>query len=177
MSLLPLSRSCRDACRSLPAQFNDVQSQILSLYEQHGVDAAPQLDVECALFVHWCTEIGLRNADGGLIDRWVARRRLEKSLRTLDRQLPQLAPMLAGNSVVLYRQRYREALYRIHNIYVRRSRTGGMEIPLTQRLSKHFLHYTAEPGTPQSPRLAEDLHRLLCSFFERQVAGILFRAS
>lgn len=173
MKVLRLSRACRRACQSLPADFDETRGEILALYEQRGVVAKPTLDVECALFVHWCTEIGLRNAKGGFIDRWLARQTLEHSLGSIGQHLPQLAPMLPRDPVAFYRQRYREALYRIHNIYVRQSGDGRLETPLTPRLSRHFLHHTAQVEAASSRTLIESMHRLLSGNFERHVARIL----
>lgn len=172
MKVFRLSRACRRACQSLPAHFNEMREEVLELYNQRGVEAKPTLDVECALFIHWCMEIGLRNASGGFIDRWLARRTLEHSLGSIGRKLPHLAPMLPGDPVAFYQQRYREALYRIHNIYVRQSGNGRMETPLTPRLSRHFLHHTAQVEAVSSRALIESMHGLLGGNFERHVARI-----
>ncbi|HZV18683.1 MAG TPA: hypothetical protein VFF84_08345 [Sphingobium sp.] len=150
-----------------------MRAEVASLYAEHRAEATPRFDLECAFFLHWCTEIGLRNAPASAIDRWWARLQFESSVRHMRRHLPPMAAVLADDPVASYRQRYREALARIRNIYVRRVRNGGLEMPLTPRLSLLFLRYTADLTVPPPAALADETHRLLTAICERHVIQLM----
>lgn len=177
MSLFQLSRACRTSCGSFPAYFEEMRGEVTKLYEMHRVVATPQLDLECAFFLHWCMEIGLYNARAGTIDRWWAHAWLRKSLRLMTRRLPLPTEALVDDPVASYRQRYREALFRIRNIYVRRIRGGGLEMPLTPRLSRLFLRNTAAPVATPAGALEEEAHRLLTGICRRHVLQVMSGAA
>jgi hypothetical protein len=163
MALLPLSRACRAACERLPEDFAHMHGQIAALYAAHDRAPLPSLAQECALFLHWSIEIGLLNARGSGMDRWLATRRFERSLREMADRLP-IAPLHgAGTAGAVYRQRYREVLPRIRNIYIGGDEGHGLELPLTLRAAAFFLTRTAEPSGASPEPLKTELFGLLRS--------------
>lgn len=173
MRFFRLSRACRTWDRAFPTHFDEMRADLTSLYAAHGVAATARFDLECAFFLHWCMEIGLHNARAGTVDRWWALGRFDHGLR---RRLPPQAAVLAGDPVASYRQRYREALSKIRNVYVGRPRDGGLEMPLTPRLSTLFLRYTAQTAGPVPDALAREAHRRLTAICERHVTGFMTAA-
>lgn len=173
MRFFRLSRACREWSRAFPAHFDEMRADIAGLYAAHGATATARFDLECAFFLHWCMEIGLHNARAGAVDRWWALGRFDHGLSRLGRRLPPQAAVLAGDPMDSYRQRYREALSKIRNVYVRRPRNGGLEMPLTPRLSTLFVRYTAQTAGPIPDALTQEAHRRLTAICERHVTGFM----
>ncbi|WP_336966834.1 hypothetical protein [Sphingobium aquiterrae] len=168
-----LSHACHAACRDLPMQFEEMRTAIANLYQHHDVQPSIRLDLECRLFLYWSMEIGLINAQGNRFDRWRATRCFERSLRQMPIHLKHgVLPYGAGMDDI-YRQRYREVLPKIRNVYVRRWSNGSIELPLTPRVSNLFLCYTAEPLAMRTSGLSNTLHSILRSICETQVMQIL----
>jgi hypothetical protein len=168
-----LSHACHAVCQGLPAQFDKMRAAITDLYQHSYVQPSIRLDLECGLFLYWSVEIGLINAQGNRLDRWQASRRFERSLRRMPMQLKHSVLPHAAEMNDIYRQRYREVLPKIWNVYIRRGNDGGIELPLTPRASNLFLGHTAEPSATQASGLSDTLHGILRSVCQAQVAQIL----
>lgn len=172
---LPLVAAVKHAERVFPDRCEGLHASIRDVYEAYGRRVSDRLDLECALFIFWCVQVGLLNSKSWWLDNWWAERRFVHALEhcwggARGKEIA-AGPTMCG----LYRRRYHDVLRTIRNIYVSWDKSGRMEVPLTLRSTGLFLAYTVDTLDEISIELRQDLHNVLTERCREYVLAMLSR--
>lgn len=173
MKLLPLAHACKGAAETFPDRYEELRDSLAAHYRAYQLRPNERLDIECALFIFWSVEIGLRNTETWWFDRHLAETRFFDLVRQGLRH-PLAEEIAAGPGMEkLYRNRFRDVLRTIRNIHVTWDDGGRLRVPLTERTAKLFLACTTDSKEHIPVDARQALHRFLVDECRAYVLGIL----
>lgn len=159
MTWLALTRGRRRVLELIDEAITSLERDVRALLTSERLRSSERIPLECAIFIYWSVHVGIVNAQTCALDRWLARRALDRELRRVSRPAGGgVGPM--SELLVGYEQRRREVLATTRNIYLYAGRGADRPIvPVTQASAKLFLRKLGYGHIlPHvAPRLAETL--------------------